>query len=382
MTFLEQLDLILISIGPSTNFPLIMYDEDFTVVVERSHVTVLFNEKSLIIPRDSTRQIEVDLSQLSVPKVPQRVKFSSPPLESVADEPKSTDVPGIYQIDQSDIPNKFREILKKSIPVKRFIFKQRYDNYFKDLQENLRIEVKVAEEWTPTLDFKPAKIDFTSRYYKWASNEVFVGFSNHIFGGGILEEGWVQEEQLVSCLELFVHILELQRDYTQLDKTPCIIKTKAFANPKIEYYGHEGLDKIERNSESNDVDYVADAVDIHWLSMAAINLGTRSRVTKTDITDMIRTAFRAFVLVGRNTEPTRINSGKWGAGVFGWEPEVSMLIQYVAFSYSGLPSKGHTLLLSTAGDKEFTKYTDVFKELNDLPDKSWNNIVNFIHSKC
>lgn len=395
MEFLRQLERILLS---SEAKDAVIYAKDYTISVDDSFATVIFKDKSIIVPRNLTDQkiTEIDLRHIgSILPITRPVivtEVTAPIVTEVTssvDETGWADIPGRYQINQKDIANKFKKILGSSIPIKKYIFQQRYKNYFKKLETNLRIEVKSADEWKLTSKFGPAKINLTSRYYQWAPNEVFIGFASCVFGDGILDKDWVQEEQLVSCLELFAHILELQEKYTHLDEIPCIIKTKAFANPKIEYYGREGLTFIERNLRKNvlvdDVEYITDVIDIYWLSMAAIDLRVRGVVrnpTINDIKKMIITAFRAFVLTGMNTEPTVINSGHWGAGVFGWKPEISTLIQYVAFSYTNLQSKGYTLRFSTAGDKELAKYTNMIEELNNLPDKSWDKIIKFIQSKC
>ena len=418
MEFLRQLERILL---PSGTKNAVIYAKDYMISVDDSFATVIFKDKSIIVPRDLTdRKItDIDLRHIGSISLPITRTAAAPvvtevisPLtttRAVVDGAASTrtidaakahahisateiieddETVSEYLVEKKDILVKFNKILEKCDVIKKYIFWKRYENYFEKVNTDLKITVS-SGDILPPLFSKVIGAELTDKFYEWKSGEVFIGFANHIFGGGILDKGWEQEEQLVSCLELFINILELQAKYKELDKYPCIISTKAFAYPKREYYGKKGLEKIiTENAKEDDVEYIS-PVDIYWVPIAAVDFrkddDIARELTEQDIKNMILTACRAFTIISRHVKSTNkiiINTGKWGSGVFRWKDETSYLIQCVSFSTVFGETEAR-LCFSTAGDTDFKKYNDVIVKFNrryrEMTNPTLDNVAEAIY---
>lgn len=188
-----------------------------------------------------------------------------------------------------------------------------------------------------------SQLKITPTVYKWQTDQIYVNFAARHLGGGVLNTGWVQEEFLITCLDLLPFISQLSQEYTELHKNPAIIRTNAIFEPNLKFYGRQTGLIYHYHTIKENVSQVFKSIDhpipIYWLSMAAINLRYSNNVpTEKDVDCMLQVATRAFYLTlltlskSSNIIPqTTINTGNWGAGAFGWDPRCSFLIQWLAF---------------------------------------------------
>ncbi len=218
------------------------------------------------------------------------------------------------------------------------IFKYWQNNYKTNFRGGIRIivayPVKLPAIFRGSLlDRALPTVEITPTVFKWEKGQIYINFANRVLGGGVLGHGWVQEEFLTACLELFPFIGNLSRIYRELDVHPILIGTRAIFEPNLEYYGSKGLDanRAEIIADPSKVFHPIDPVQIYWLCMAAINLRGRAP-TVGNIRQMLQVAIKSFHLATFTPEDAIIvNTGNWGAGAFGWDPRASFLIQYFAY---------------------------------------------------
>lgn len=178
--------------------------------------------------------------------------------------------------------------------------------------------------------------------YKWSSGQGFVNFANRKFGGHIIEPdgGWVQEEFLTACLDIFPFVIDFRKKkYNKLDKYPAVFRTKALFEPNMKYYGGElyaQSSEVIRNP-GQVLKLMVKPLEIYWISMAAINIGFFSPTIK-NVEDMLKTSYRAYYtcmkMMISHKKPIIINTGNWGAGMFGWDVRSSYIIQYYGFNFA------------------------------------------------
>lgn len=234
------------------------------------------------------------------------------------------------------------------------IIKSYYVNYFTNHEKNIKV---TATKLSRMINIKSilsqkiknistgtsAMLTVTPDAYLFKSDEIFVNFAATTLGGGVLGHGWVQEEFLTSCLSLLPFIGGIRNYYTNLNKEPVVFGTNAFFQPNLEFYGRKtGLiekhETIMKNPE-NIVTPIPESPLIYWLSMSAINLTGKPKIT--DIYHMLELAINGYYLailhllsVNGTDNTSIINTGNWGAGAFGWDPSIIYLIQIIAFHFA------------------------------------------------
>jgi len=198
------------------------------------------------------------------------------------------------------------------------------------------------------------KVEFCTENIEDQYNHLQVDFANRIIGGGVLNEGCVQEEiRFLINTECIVTRLFT----TPLQDTECLVITgcERFSS----YTGYSDTftysgtykDQTLRDSENNFKTQVV-AID-------AMNFKNSEDQFKIDAIE--RELNKAYCGFSVNNPPKNIATGHWGCGAFNGNKELKALIQLMAASYA----KTNLRYCTFAGNNDFTKsFTDLCAQLN------------------
>ena len=166
------------------------------------------------------------------------------------------------------------------------------------------------------------------------ASEYILDFANPVFGGGVLTNGWVQEEQLVFCTNLMVPgvIQDVRRQAPDLSAQPALITCNGLMKingASLEPYmsGYRGwnaitdLYRMNRLSEAFTVYNTAHPTK--FLAAAAPDV-SKKVVTEKDYEGWFKTCTAAFSLLPKDSV---VHTGVWGAGAFGHDPLASVMLQ-------------------------------------------------------
>jgi poly(ADP-ribose) glycohydrolase len=162
-----------------------------------------------------------------------------------------------------------------------------------------------------------------------AKNMFRVDFANRIIGGAAIAYGCVQEEiMFCECPEMIVS--RLFCSLMRANEAIVIIGAEQFS----QHSGYAGTLRYEgRYSDRTPIEN--GILSSHVVAIDALDLrsgGTEAQYTGAMILRELTKAWAGFALPNA---PSEIATGNWGCGVFGGDPELKSIIQWLACSRAG-----------------------------------------------
>jgi len=205
--------------------------------------------------------------------------------------------------------------------------------------------------------------------YRFVDHEIYVNFANSNLGGGVLGNGFVQEEFIL----------------TQSNALPFFVKSLAGFNKICDSYNLKGTPQASRHlrgplildltllfdipqglyghgktfrffgETAKSIKPLNSPIQILFAAMPAPKFHNTARYNAAIVDDMTTRAFSTFLASWKVFQHKKFNgsipagkkfvvhSGRWGCGAFNNNPEVSFIIQMCAWSMlmNHLSSKGH-----------------------------------------
>jgi hypothetical protein len=257
------------------------------------------------------------------------------------------------------------------------------------------------------LTFKDVNVEFKNTLFNVGTEAknmntdekkiVYMDFANATeFGGDILKQGWVQEEQLlwvtnVMCNENinnFKNILKSRTENEKFDNTPALLNCTVYG--KMEYSDFEKRKNMQKCDHFPSIQIIT-PVEVNILVAAAPDLSSYNNIhnlikeKQLEIKHLFLRWFKTAVTgfeYCKNNDMENIVTGLWGTGVFEIPIYVSILIQYFAAIVTGVKriqfhydGKDQTISHQVEEIKDFFDYYN-HDQIKDL--KTVEKIVDFI----
>lgn len=209
----------------------------------------------------------------------------------------------------------------------------------------------------------------TSPYgYRYQNHEAYVDFANRYIGGGVMTQGFVQEEIEIfeSSFLPWVAAVRLQQlrnkdpntpvalpgcdgpNLLALDRTPVVTYWRMFTDVDSKTAYGKKLQTLSPTQVPNVLQLRPSPVDIFSIAMAAPDFGkSTAPYSYKDIENMVLLATRAFynalLVLDESKLPLVIHTGNWGAGAFKNSIKTVFGIQTIAMAAA------YTLFQQTTG---------------------------------
>lgn len=202
-------------------------------------------------------------------------------------------------------------------------------------EDDAAFEKRLMEACNISIDFARIKIHGSTMEEVMTPNSAFVNFANARFAYGAIIPSCTQEEILLEmCPEHYVGMIHIGK----MDRRTVAIVHNVRRFSTYKGYSHTfELTGSWKNTET--------AISPIVVMDASIG---RSQGKAQFIRD-IRKAFVGFSALGGSR--THISSGKWGCGVFGGDPHVSLVKQIIASTLAG-----KSLSFALFGDRNASSY--------------------------
>jgi hypothetical protein len=268
---------------------------------------------------------------------------------------------------------------------KRELFNQ-YIKHFSKLVSGSEEELTMTIHRTIPLtvpDFKPfilprSSFEFKLGNYIFREGQTYINFANEYLGGGVLKDGFVQEE-FILCQSTVLPYLKKLSGFNRIGKNDgsLIAETHIFMDIDPDLYGRV-LSNTDPKKIKNMVDLLPKPISILFAGMNAPRNPSYDADLVVHMMSRAYTTFEGSYMIHvakYGDKPFIVNTGMWGCGAYRNDPLVVFAVQLYAWAMFEMKHPGVKCRLRYHLSDKHTLQPDMEKMYQDMHGLDFDAII-------